>query len=57
MVNSKINSPHVKLCEDAGIRCGFGTMCDVSFSVEAEVRGYHKHKDIWVAGGRHAVFQ
>ena len=24
-------------------------MCDVSFLVEAVVRGYHKYKDIWVA--------
>ena len=24
-------------------------MCDVSFSVEAVVRGYDKYKDIWVA--------
>ena len=24
-------------------------MCDVSFSVEAVVRGYHEYKDNWVA--------
>ena len=24
-------------------------MCDVLFSVEVVVRGYHKYKDIWVA--------
>ena len=24
-------------------------MCDVSFSVEDVVRGYHKYRDIWVA--------
>ena len=28
---------------------GFGTMCDISMSVEAVVRGYHEYKGIWVA--------